>query len=353
MNVLVVAKLSESKLLAKLMPLEDNAEIENIYLLRDEKCALPLSKVKFIYTAKAYGLFKQFDKLWTAIKFIKNSRIDLILSYYLVPHGYLAWLLSLLTNIPWLHAIIAGHRELWVNGKVIKKINVAILKKAAMIAVMGEKTKNYLAACGITETRITIIPNAIDKNIFYPDPAIEKQYDIVYAGRIDANKNLKLLIQSVKNLINCFPEVKVCIAGSGDGLEAIKIMVNDLGLRNSILFCGEIRHNEMCTFLNKGRIFTLMSYGEGVPMALLEAMFCGLACVATNVGEIENFLNHGKNGFLLNNPDDVDTFTSILGDLLSKPDLLKQISVKASSIADLYSTNAVKLLWSNCFKQFH
>ena len=85
-------------------------------------------------------------------------------------------------------------------------------------------------------------------------------------------------------------------------------------------------------------------------MVLLEAMFCGLACISTNVGEIESFIKNGENGFLLNNPDDVDMFTSILKDLLSNPVLLKKISKNAPLIANRYSINNAKEAWADCLK---
>lgn len=348
MDVFIVCGLSEDKLTTKLTLFQENLEIEHIYLLRDKMCYLPLQKVECVFSPKKKGWLRQFEKIIAGWKFLRKRKIDVLISYNMCPHGYIGYLLSSLMRLPWIHIIVAGHKEIWQYGKWVKRLNLFLLKKASHIVVMGEKTNKYLLDNDIKADNICIIPNVIDENKFIPNPEVHKSYDIVSLGRIDFNKNVILLIKAVKQLVLDFPDLKVAIGGYGNEVNALKKLTDELHLQENVVFVGEIPPDKSADFYHKGRIFVLTSYSEGVPMALLEAMFCGLGCVSTNVGEIESFLHHAENGFLLDDPNDVTGLVRYLKMLLSDNELLNKLSKEAVLLRETMNCKTVIGRWSTC-----
>ncbi|MGI6292035.1 MAG: glycosyltransferase [Bacteroidales bacterium] len=351
MNILVIAKLSAGKLFAKLKPIADNSNVKKIYILRDNPCEIALDKVVFIPLNYKTTRFRHIKKTWKAIKFIKSNSIHLILSYHLVPHGYIAWIVSKITKTPWICSIIAGHREIWVNGFVMTKLNLLILKRASLVTLMGEKTKQYLINHKIKIEKLVVINNAIDKRIFYLKPEIQKKYDIIYIGRIDKNKNLPLLINAINQIKKQFSNVRVGIAGDGEEKDSMLNLINKLSLHNHIEYLGNVSHEKVCDLLNTAKIFVLTSRGEGMPMALVEAMFCGLVCISTNVGEIEEIIQDKHNGFLLSSPDDIEGLVNIISELLNNPDLLNQIALNAQTVVNRYSAENVTASWNEAMQK--
>lgn len=350
MNILIIAKLTPEKLLSKLRPFIDNPDIRYIYILRDKPFPVESNKIEFTPTPRIKGVFRHIEKISIARHQIKTHQIDVIISYLLPPHGYIAWIVAKITGVKWIHAIIAGHREIWVNGKLMTKVHLRMLRSADYISVMGGQTKDYLVKNGMDSHKISIIPNAIDAEEFLPPTKREIKYDILYAGRIDANKNLPLLLRALVEVVIKRPSIKVCIAGDGDKLEEATAMVNDYRLTGIVDFLGYVDHKNIKTLFHQSKIFVLTSRGEGIPMALLEAMFCGLACVSTDVGEIGDFIKNEWNGFLLPNTEDDKALAKNLIELLDNESLYLKISQNATLIRKQYSFDNVYTLWGSVLK---
>ena len=346
MNILVIAKLSPEKLLSKLRPFISNLDVENLFVLRDETFDTGCGKIVFLPTPARKGVLRHLEKVWIAKRFMASHQIDVILSYLLPPHGYIGCFLSMLMGVKWIHSIIAGHREVWMNGKLAEKINLQILQSAHLVNVMGEETKAYLKKKGIRENKIIIIPNAIDGEQFSPFIEKDIKYDIIYASRIDENKNFPLLVNAAERLISEFPQLSVCVAGDGDKLSEAQYLCRQKGLDSIFHFMGKVEHGKIKDLFCQSKIFVLTSRGEGVPMSLLEAMFCGLACISTNVGEIGSIIQDGVNGFLLQNTEDDELLAERIRQLLLDTNLLSHVSLNATKIRSTYSFDNVAQLWN-------
>jgi len=350
MNILVIAKLSPEKLQSKLRPFINNPQVEHIYLLRDEAFATNEEKLVFMPLPNKRGLLRHAEKIRIARKYAKTHQIDIVLSYLLTPHGYMGWLLSKIIGAKWIHAIIAGHREIWVDGKIAEKINIFLLRSADVVNVMGQTTKEYLKKNGIREQKIVVIPNAIDGEMFMPPAKKTAEYDILYASRIDENKNFPLLIRAINRLQPNYPNIKICVAGDGDRLDEAKQLCSQNGLGNNFTFLGKIEHDNIKKLYHKSNIFVLTSLGEGVPMALLEAMFCGMACISTNVGEIGSIIEDGENGFLLQDTEDDAVLAERIRLLLTNEKLRLLMAEKATQIKKTYSYKNVMDSWNETLR---
>lgn len=129
------------------------------------------------------------------------------------------------------------------------------------------------------------------------------------------------------------PEVHLWLAGKPldrDYTERLKALAHQLGIFDRVHFLGGI--NDVPALLAEADIFALPTWGrwrmEGCPVALLEAMACGKACVATNIPGSRDLVVHGKSGLLVP-PENPDALAEALHALVSSPDLRRRLGYAA------------------------
>ena len=167
--------------------------------------------------------------------------------------------------------------------------------------------------------RVSVIPNYVETDRFVPRGA-ESITDVIYVGRLSAEKNLAALLDAVRR-IGC----SIAIAGTGELGRSLEESCRDLGDR--VKWHGNIPHHDLPRFLATGRVFALPSHYEGHPKALIEAMACGCAIVATDVPGIRELVRHREDGWLCKT--DSDSIRSALDSLLSDPSLRQRLGEAA------------------------
>jgi len=124
---------------------------------------------------------------------------------------------------------------------------------------------------------------------------------ILFVGRLLPVKGLNYLIEAAKQA-QTRPTV-VIIGGEAPGypgsLESLKQQVKGLGLEEQVLFLGRFAREDLEAAYSAADIFVLPSLGEGLPMALLEAMARGKCVVATDVPGNRDVIRDGSNGVLV------------------------------------------------------
>jgi glycosyltransferase involved in cell wall biosynthesis len=96
------------------------------------------------------------------------------------------------------------------------------------------------------------------------------------------------------------PKMHLVLAGTGTDekyIESLKDLVKELGIENRVHFIGQV--DDVAALHAESDIFVLQSLSEGCPVALLEAMACGKACVATDVAGARDIIEDGRDGILV------------------------------------------------------
>jgi glycosyltransferase involved in cell wall biosynthesis len=102
---------------------------------------------------------------------------------------------------------------------------------------------------------------------------------------------------------------------------------------------------DVVSYLRASRIFVMTSASEGLPLALIEAMLCGLPVVAPAIGDIEDLVRHGENGYLFP-PGDVGGCSQWIRTLLASNDL-EPMGQAARTSARAYTVDGRVNLWSS------
>jgi len=191
----------------------------------------------------------------------------------------------------WLNVLIKEKKAFWKKA-IVHTLEKIAYKVADIVIFTSQKDKNFAKEkFKIPERKIRIVPNYIDINLFKPQDTGKEKGRVVFVGRLSKEKNLFNLIEAAAGL-----PVNLVFIGQGELKDDLEELAKEKGVK--IEFKGKLNNSELPEELNKAEIFILPSLYEGCPKALLEAMACGLPCIATDVDGIKEVIIHKENGYL-------------------------------------------------------
>mgnify|MGYP000414203190 CR=1 FL=1 len=197
---------------------------------------------------------------------------------------------------------------------------------AGVIGLSDDETEDARAAWqrfGATHTAFATIPNGVDADEFASaDPragaAFRQQYGlgdapmVLFMGRLHRRKGIDVLIDAFEDLDH--PRAKLVIAGADEGiLDAIQPHLNE-----RVQYVGFLDSDARRSALAAADVFALPAVGEGLPMALLEALASGVAVLISpdcHLPDVET----ANAGLIV--PSTVDDVIGALRGLLDDPDL--------------------------------
>lgn len=183
----------------------------------------------------------------------------------------------------------------------------------------------------------------------YPIPA-EREKRIVSVGRLHPQKNHKLLIDGFAKISNYFPDYVLEIYGDGDLHDNLKRQVDDLGLKERVIFYSSRKDVHDCIY--KASLFVLTSDYEGMPNALMEAMALGLPCVATDCrpGGARTLINNGVNGLIVPVRDSTFLADKMLY-MLSHRNEAERMAIEGRKIQATHSDKEIFEKWDKFISQ--
>jgi glycosyltransferase EpsD len=132
----------------------------------------------------------------------------------------------------------------------------------------------------------------------------EDEKVILSVGELSKRKNQRTVINAVAQMKD--GKIHYVLCGKGDQFNNLKQQASKLGLEDRIHFLGY--RKDIIDICCQADVFAMPSYHEGLPVAALEAMYCGTPIVSSNIRGLEDIIKDGENGFLCN-PDDSNAFS--------------------------------------------
>jgi glycosyltransferase involved in cell wall biosynthesis len=199
---------------------------------------------------------------------------------------------------------------------------------ADRVIIFSNLHKQLLEHIGVHPDNITIVPNANDSQKFCPGPsrfreAHPDKFIISYMGRIAPEKGLDDLLKVFTR--HPLPNTILTLIGDGAQKQLLQSLYGDC---ENIVWTGFLNEEERIDVLRGSDVFVLPSQVEGLSIALLEAMACGLACVATDVGSDGEVLDQGA-GIVINPYKVRSELTFALQLLQRHPDFVADLKLKA------------------------
>lgn len=169
------------------------------------------------------------------------------------------------------------------------------------VIVFSQIQHDLLVRLGVPRSRVAVIPNGVDAEKYSPGLSklkteLDARRVFVYQGRIAVEKNLESLLKAWKRS-EMQEDSKLVIVGNGPLAPSLmSIYGDDIG----VIWMGFIADEQLRIQILRGSdIFILPSLVEGLSLSLLEAMACGMACLATDAGADGEVLEEGA-GIVLN-----------------------------------------------------
>ena len=175
------------------------------------------------------------------------------------------------------------------------QVYAPFLARYHRVIVFSEIQKDLLTKLGVPSDRVVVIPNGVDENKYSPGDSnlkyqLKTQKLFVYQGRIATEKNIEALLKAWK-WAHMGDDCKLLIVGDGPIRSSLQ---PHYGKEYNIIWLGFVANEQQrIDILRAADVFILPSLVEGLSISLLEAMACGVACLATDAGADGEVLEAG------------------------------------------------------------
>ena len=209
---------------------------------------------------------------------------------------------------------LAVERCLVRHSHAVVHVSESQIREARALGLAPEKrTRLIINGTDVGRTRATIERAPLSRR------ALGLEADALVLGtvaRFDRVKGLDVLLQAFARLLQRLPRAQLLIVGDGPEGERLRRLGRSLAVEGRIIFAGFIPEAVRCLPLMD--LYVSASRREGLPLALLEAMGCGLAVVATRAPGQVDVVEDGVTGVLVP-PGDFEQLAGVAADLLADP----------------------------------
>jgi len=311
---------------------EDEEEIEGIkirrfrYFLKKyqklcyEGGILPNMKKSFL--ARIQAPFLVIAEFFAVRKAVKNDKIKLIHAHWILPQGFIAYLIKKLYKVPYIATAHAGDVFPLKKG-VFRKIAQLTIKNADFVTANSTYTKNVLLDIypELNPKKTAIIPMGVDFSTFNKSKksiSLRYKYKIngellLTVGRLAEKKGIKYLIEAMPLVLREYPEAKLIIIGDGPEKQSLLRLSGMLNLNENIIFLDKMPSKELPRYYASADIFigpsiiTESGDTEGLGVVFLEAIASGTPAIGSNVGGIPDIIKDNETGLLVEqkNPEEL------------------------------------------------
>ena len=203
---------------------------------------------------------------------------------------------------------------------------------------------------GLPFDKIDVIPNGINLTNFN---GIERDYDfrrqyaldnekiILYMGRLVYEKGIQNLIAAMPKILNGYHDAKLVIAGKGGMMDELKAQAKAMGIENKIYFTGYLNAKQVQKMYKCADVAVFPSTYEPFGIVALEAMLAGVPTVVSDVGGLNEIVEHGVTGmksYVGNANSIADSILSLLYDHQLAANVSKNAKAK---VKELYNWNKI------------
>ncbi len=182
----------------------------------------------------------------------------------------------------------------------LQSVGRLILHQSERIIAVSQAVSEHAQKLGVPQRNLRVIPNGVDLEKFQPNCHrlfTRDHVNVVFIGRLIFNKGPQYIVEAAPTVLKEFPHVKFKFIGDGPLRKDLEQRVKNLKLESVFEFVG-LKDN-IPALLQDADLLVRPSLLEGMPLAVLEAMACGLPVVATSVGGTAELIDDKVNGLLI------------------------------------------------------
>jgi glycosyltransferase involved in cell wall biosynthesis len=187
--------------------------------------------------------------------------------------------------------VITTHDPFAMNGLAVgfrrRLTDGYVLRRAAAVVALSHAERAFLShRYHVGGERIAVIPNGIRVEVFNGSGE-QSNHELLFVGQLQAFKGLGYLLEALVAIRGSHPLVRLTVVyQTGALLERYQAQVARLGLDGCVNFAGAKSAVDLARLYSTAAVVVSPSLGECLSTVVLEAMSCGAAVVATDVGGI-------------------------------------------------------------------
>jgi len=242
------------------------------------------------------------------------------------------------------------------KGTNLNKRTLNVLNNVEIVVANSQYTKELAVKCGVDESKIIVINPGVDlaqelnKKMLDKVEILLKHKSprLITVSRFDKRKNHEKVIMSLRNLKQIYPGIIYICIGYGDEEQNIKKLVEELDLKEQVIFFKDISNELKNSLIAKSNIFVMPSViykksVEGFGIAYVEAAQHGVPSVGGTDGGAADAIEHQKTGLICDG-NDLDAVYSSINSMLENNKYLEY--GKAAK------ENSVKFKWSKIIEEY-
>jgi len=280
-------------------------------------------------------LVYMFSSLLKSVGIMKRQGCEIIHVHWIHPNGIIGVVLKWLYHVPLVvHVRGTDFHTFAKRNRFFAFLTSFVLSHTDRILCTSGILRDgiLMSFPEIDRENVIVVYNEVDTSLFHPIPEEEarknlgiqeKGIHLLFIGNLVKEKGILDLLEVARKIYAGEPEKDVFlhVIGKGPLYSKLKERVKD-GYEDKIFIHGAVPPREIPVWLNAANLLILPSDHEGMPNVVLEAFCCGIPVLATNVGDIHEFIRENVNGFLINPEKKTEELEKYLETLLNNPERL-------------------------------
>lgn len=203
------------------------------------------------------------------------------------------------------------------------------LYRGVPVVLYSPSTRDELVRGGLRPRDLHLVPIGLDHGRYHPGAQSLASVPTVLAlGRMEPYKRIELLVDAIAELHG----VRLVVAGTGTGTEAVRARVIARGIGDRVELRGFVNEDEKVRLLQTSHVIASASEKEGWGLTVLEAAACGTPAVTTDAPGLRDAVRDGETGLLVP-PGDVAALAHALARVLGDPALRARLGAAALRMA--------------------
>ena len=286
------------------------------------------------------GLYRKTRQL------VRQGGVDAVVANWLIPQGVVQ---SYIGEVPYFPYLL-GADTYTLNNPVIRRFKERALRRAAHTFVVSRAMLARVRELfpWLEASRCTVLPTGVDTERFSPRSPSPARFDglerpiLLFVGRLDYKKGVETLIRAFHSVCGSGRRGvgTLVVVGSG-GLEERLRMISGQGAgRDRVVFMPAVNHEHLPGIMASADVFCCPSIRtrtgdqEGRPTVLAEAGASGLPLMGSRIAGVDEFIEEGRNGWLVT-PGDVEAWAVAIAGILAQRDRWSEFGENAMRRAEI------------------
>ena len=295
-----------------------------------------------------------------AIRMIKKWNLDVIHSQTEFGIGTFARIISKQLHIPLVHTYHTMYEDYvhyithgYFNRSSKKIVEYLTLfycdKTISELVVPTKKAYELFKQKYKVNRNVYIVPTGIDVEKFYKEKNSKinvakkrkelsigsDDFVILFVGRVASEKNIELLLSSMRSFINTSSKIKLLVVGDGPDMDRYKNYVSKNKLDEVVIFAGKVPWDKINEYYLISNCFATASHTETQGLTVIEAMAASLPVVCIDDESFTDTVINGLNGLVFNSKRE---YKKCILKLFQDKDLFKKLSSQARISAETHSS---------------